>query len=67
MSIATPPLRFDLIVTHCAWCRCYPCRCPRTERCVCGGWLVASEGAEAEAVRWHNATPEHQAWRERLP
>lgn len=56
-------VRVDLVVRPCAWCHLFPCRCPRTERCACGGWIVAAEGTEPEAVRQHNDTPQHQAWR----
>lgn len=39
---------------------------PRTCRCVCGGTIEAPDGdwgAIAEAVRGHQRTPLHVAWR----
>ncbi len=35
----------------------------RTERCVCGGLIVANEDAPGPAVLAHGRSPRHEAWR----
>ena len=35
----------------------------RSERCVCGGLIVADEMAPGPAVLAHGRSPRHEAWR----
>lgn len=35
----------------------------RTERCVCGGLIVANADAPGPAVLAHGRSPRHEAWR----
>lgn len=64
--IAPPPLPAgSLVITRCAWCQCFPCECARTCQCACGGMLIELTDI-ADAVRIHQRTPDHQAWRERM-
>lgn len=44
-----------------AYSRIGPCR--RTEPCACGAEITAEVGWEEAAVREHQRTPLHQAWR----
>lgn len=40
---------------------------PRTARCACGGTIDATDGPISAAIRDHQGTPEHRAWRAALP
>lgn len=57
---------------ECAGCQRFPCECvreARTEMCACSRSLVEvpdEQMAILNAVRAHQATPEHRAWRERM-
>jgi hypothetical protein len=41
---------------------------PRFELCACGGTIAAGSSPQSimAAVRWHNATARHAAWRRRM-
>lgn len=68
-----------IVARTCRYCGYWPCRCGlddepgasfalRIERCVCHGPAIATGGEPRRvtaAVRAHNASPEHEAWRSR--
>ena len=66
-SAPTVPIRF--VTTLCVVCKRPECSCvaPRVEQCMCGGWISAFAGERhiLRAVRAHQATDRHRAWRTR--
>jgi hypothetical protein len=56
--------RYSFVEARCPRCLTEPCVC-RIERCACGGWVATATGHVEEAVKAHNASALHQAWRKR--
>lgn len=52
-----------MVAPVCRSCRSAPCLCLLPRPCQCGGAILAA-GDVREAVRAHQASPLHAAWRE---